>query len=227
MEFLLQHETEQAVKDAVLKQACWRGQTPVMQLVLAYGGSAKAVSFQDAVETWDREAVQVFVERGADLVTNAPFARAFKKRIKAALGIFLDCKRARPDLGQELQQQVDMALRQACQDDDLKWVSLLLWLGANPRSKGRTTEDLDSSYSTMRAIAFGGRGHVLATRKYPKSGRNHYLCFGSTPLTISLVDSICTTAPCQYDSRSSRVDRSTQVARRGWCFVAGIPQEKT
>lgn len=37
-----------------------------------------------------------------------------------------------------------MALRQACQDEDLKWVSLLMWLGANPRAKGLTTEDLDS-----------------------------------------------------------------------------------
>jgi hypothetical protein len=40
-----------------------------------------------------------------------------------------------------------MALRQACQDEDLKWVSLLLWLGANPRSKGLTTEDLDNRYA--------------------------------------------------------------------------------
>jgi hypothetical protein len=36
-----------------------------------------------------------------------------------------------------------MALRQACYDDDLKWVSLLMWLGANPRTKGLATDDLD------------------------------------------------------------------------------------
>lgn len=145
IELLLQHETEQAVKDEVLRQACWRGQRSVMRLALTYGASISAVSFQDVVETWDREVVQIFVAGGADLVTNAPFAHAFKARVKAALGIFLDCKRARPDLAEALQKQVDMALRQACQDDDLKWVSLLMWLGANPRTKGLTTEDLDSS----------------------------------------------------------------------------------
>jgi hypothetical protein len=147
IDFLLQRENEQSVKDDVLKQACWRRQGSVMQLALAHGASVDAVSFQDVIESWDRQVVQLFVERGADLVTHAPFARAFKTRIKAVLGIFLDCKRARPDLAEELQEQVDMALRQACQDDDVKWVSLLMWLGANPRSKGLTTEDLDSSYA--------------------------------------------------------------------------------
>lgn len=145
IELLLQHETQQSAKDDVLQHACWRRQLPIMQLALEYGASINAVSFQDVIETWDRGLVQVFVERGADLVTNAPFARAFKSRIKAALGIFLDCKRARPDLIEELQQQLDTALRQSCQDSDLKWVSLLMWLGANPRSKGIATEDLDTA----------------------------------------------------------------------------------
>ena len=145
IEFLLRHENEQSAKDNVLQHACWRRQLPIMQLALEYGASINAVSFQDVIETWDRGLVQVFVERGADLATNSPFARAFKSCIKAALGIFLDCKRARPDLIEELQQQLDTALRQACQDSDLKWVSLLMWLGANPRSKGLATDDLDST----------------------------------------------------------------------------------
>lgn len=143
IELLLQHENDQALKNDVLQHACWRHQRSVMQLALEHGASVSAVSCQDVIETWDRDVVQMFVARGADLVTNAPFARAFKARIKAVLGIFLDCKRARPDLADEWQRQADMALRQACQDDDLKWVSLLMWLGANPRSKGLATEDLD------------------------------------------------------------------------------------
>ncbi len=36
-----------------------------------------------------------------------------------------------------------MALREACQDEGVKWVSLLRWLGASPRSKGLSTDDLD------------------------------------------------------------------------------------
>jgi ankyrin repeat protein len=144
IEFLLRHEEGQPAKDDVLRQACWSGQRSVMQLALNHGASICGVSFQSVIETWDRGVAQRFLEHGADPVTNAPFARAFKARVKAALGIFLDCKRARPDLADALQLQADMALRQACQDEDLKWVSLLMWLGANPRAKGLATDDIDT-----------------------------------------------------------------------------------
>lgn len=143
IEFFLQLEMDQTQKDEVLKQSCWRNQPAVIRLALKYGADIGAIPFQDVIETWDREVVQLFLDRGADIVTNAPFARAFKQRVKAALGSFLDCKRARPDLAGALQEQADMALRQACQDEDLKWVSLLMWLGANPRTKGLSTDDLD------------------------------------------------------------------------------------
>ena len=144
IEFLLRQEGNQSAKDDVLRQACWSGQRSVMQLALNHGASIGGVSFQSVIETWDRGVAQLFLEHGADPVTNAPFARAFKARVKAVLGIFLDCKRARPELAEALQLQADMALRQACQDEDLKWVSLLMWLGANPRTKGLATDDLDS-----------------------------------------------------------------------------------
>src|SRR5204862_5988836 len=125
-----------SAKDDVLRQACWSGQRAVMQLALNYGASICGVSFQSVIETWDRGVAQLFLEHGADPVTNAPFARAFKSRVKAALGIFLDCKRARPELAEALQRQADTALRQACQDEDHEWVSLLVWLGGDPPGNG-------------------------------------------------------------------------------------------
>ena len=103
IEFLLRHEENQSAKDDVLRQACWSGQRSVMQLALNHGASIGGVSFQSVIETWDRGVAQLFLEHGADPVTNAPFARAFKARVKAVLGIFLDCKRARPDLAEALQ----------------------------------------------------------------------------------------------------------------------------
>jgi hypothetical protein len=36
-----------------------------------------------------------------------------------------------------------MALRQFCQEGNLKWVSLLMWAGANPRSRGPALDDAD------------------------------------------------------------------------------------
>jgi hypothetical protein len=38
---------------------------------------------------------------------------------------------------------MDMALRQFCQDGNLKWVSLLMWAGADPRSRGPVLDDED------------------------------------------------------------------------------------
>lgn len=175
IEFLLQQETDQAEKDEVLRQACWRDAPGLMRLALDHGAAVDAVAFQDVIETWNRDLVQLFLDRGADLVTNAPFARAFKRRIKAILGIFLDCKRARPDLAAVLQEQADMALRQACQDEDLKWVSLLMWLGADPRSKGLPTDYLDdqdiaddpSSRESALQIACSSRKLAILQRLKP------------------------------------------------------------
>jgi hypothetical protein len=46
-------------------------------------------------------------------------------------------------LADQLQQQADMALRQFCQEGAVKWVSLLMWAGANPRSRGPALDDAE------------------------------------------------------------------------------------
>jgi hypothetical protein len=143
IELLLQHESDQAAKNAVLIEACQERQVGVVELALKYGADPRAVSFLDALLAWDRRVVTVLLERGADVVTDYPFARAFQMRIRTALGCYLDCKRQRPDLADALQQQADMALRQACSDKNTKWVSLLLWVGADPRAKGLAVDDVN------------------------------------------------------------------------------------
>jgi ankyrin repeat protein len=142
IELLLQHESDQAAKNAVLVEACQERQVGLVELALQYGADPRAVSFLDALLAWDRRVVSVLLERGADVVTDYPFARAFQMRIRTALGCYLDCRRQRPDLAEVLQQQADMALRQACSDKNLKWVSLLLWVGADPRAKGLAVDDV-------------------------------------------------------------------------------------
>jgi hypothetical protein len=55
----------------------------------------------------------------------------------------LDCRRSRPELSDQLQEQADLALRQFCQEGSVKWVSLLMWAGANPRSRGPVLDDVE------------------------------------------------------------------------------------
>ena len=38
-----------------------------------------------------------------------------------------------------------MALSQACGDKNLKWVSLLMWVGADPRAKGFAVDDVNDA----------------------------------------------------------------------------------
>ncbi len=84
--FLLQHETSQPAKDAALRQAVWANRPALITLALEHGASVHAVPFQEVVETWDRPVAAPFLRHGADPVTNAPFARAFKQRVKARPG---------------------------------------------------------------------------------------------------------------------------------------------
>jgi hypothetical protein len=55
----------------------------------------------------------------------------------------LDCRRSRPELSDQLQEQADLALRQFCQEGSVKWVSLLMWAGANPHSRGPALDDVE------------------------------------------------------------------------------------
>lgn len=147
VELLLRHEPNQSAKDAFLVRACHERQPDLVELALRHGASAKAVPFLDALLAWDRKIMTCLIEHGADPITDYPFARAFQARVRTALGCYLDCRRMRPELADALQEQADMALRQACSDREARWVGLLRWIGADPRSRGWSLDDLtDPAY---------------------------------------------------------------------------------
>jgi hypothetical protein len=78
--------------------------------------------------------MRYFLDNGADAITDGPFAEAFKSRVRTALNAFIEYKKKHPEVAEDLQEQIDRALRYSAGEGDLKWVSLLLWGGANPRS---------------------------------------------------------------------------------------------
>ena len=146
----------------------------VVQLALAYGAEITSVPFLDFLLTGDRGLVASFIERGADPIANYPFARAFHQlRAKTTIGSYLDCGRIRPDLAEGLQRQADMALRQFAQDGNLKWVSLLMWASADPRSSGPTVEDSDDSeWSTTALHEACGSGNVDVLKRLRPNQRD-------------------------------------------------------
>jgi hypothetical protein len=144
VEFLLRNEESRQAKTDALRLALQLDRRAFAELTVAYGADANAVPFLDVLMTGDRGLAAFFLERGADPLTDYPFARAFHElKAKTTLGSYLDCRRNRTELATQLQEQADMALRQFCQEGNLKWVSLLMWVGANPRSKGPALDDAD------------------------------------------------------------------------------------
>jgi ankyrin repeat protein len=144
VELLLRHEGSQQVKNDALRLALQLSRSAFVELAATHGADIGSVPFLDVLLTGDRALVAFLLERGADPATDYPFARAFRElRAKTTLGSYLDCRRSRPDLAAHLQEQADMALRQFCQEGNLKWVSLLMWAGANPRSRGPALDDVD------------------------------------------------------------------------------------
>lgn len=144
VELLLRHEHSQGVKNDALSQALFLNRPAFVEMALAQGADIGSIPFLDVLMTGNRALVASFLERGADPITDYPFAHAFDQlRAKTTLGSYLDCRRNCPHLAEDLQCQADMALRQFCQEDNLKWVSLLMWAGANPRSRGPALDDVE------------------------------------------------------------------------------------
>ena len=68
-----------------------------------------------------------------------PLATALCCKIRTALGVF----KRQKDRFPSFQDQVNIALRHHCKEGNLKWVSLLLWAGADPLAKGPDSPDED------------------------------------------------------------------------------------
>lgn len=144
VELLLRHEESQQAKNDALQFALQLNRPFLIELAIAHGAEVGSVPFLDVLMTGDRALITSILERGADPVGDYPFAHAFHQlRAKTTLGSYLDCRRRRPDLEANLQEQADMALRQFCQEANLKWVSLLMWAGANPRTRGPALDDVE------------------------------------------------------------------------------------
>lgn len=124
----------------------------IVKLLVEHGFKASEVDLREVFDTWDADLVEYFIDRGADAETGRPLAYALCNRIHTALRIF---KKYRSKFS-SFQEQIDIALRHHCKDGNLKWVSLMLWAGADPLSKGV------DEWNSDRDDEFGSNAVVLA-----------------------------------------------------------------
>ncbi len=128
----------QEEKDRAMREAVAMRRLDLIELLADHGVDPKGVDFADEV-LWTRvpSIIRWFIQRGADLETGYPIARAFQCRNRQFLGIYMDLRDEVPSA----RMQAAMALRYHCGQGNLKWVSLLMWAGTDPRLVVPDVED--------------------------------------------------------------------------------------
>jgi hypothetical protein len=178
VELIAKHETSQSAKAAALGDAVSLRRLDLVELLLVNGTDIKDAPLSDVLLTWEPRLIRFFLDHGGDVLEGRPFAVAFGARIRTALRPFVDDKRAHPDLAMRLQEQLDCALRHFCGEGDLKWVSLLMWAGGDPRSRGpclekEYTEDPECYTSALEEACHSENLDVLKRLK-PDSSRDNF-----------------------------------------------------
>lgn len=165
VELLVSNEPSQELKNRALRCALSSKRLDLIDLLTSHGAEINSVPFIEVLMLWDPKIIRYFLDRGSDFIKNTPFAIAFGERIRTALGPWRECIEKYPDLAPQLQEQADRALRHFAFKEDLKWVSLLMWAGADPRSSGPTLDDdnLDESEycSAVSAAAYCENVEIL------------------------------------------------------------------
>jgi hypothetical protein len=165
---LARSSISQEAKNKALANAVSKRNLEFVQLLLDTGAELSAVPFVKVVLTWEPKLIRFFLDRGADFITDSPFAEAFGARIRTALRPFIECKQKHPELADKLQAQADRALRYFSHEGNLKWVSLMMWAGASPRTEGPSLgeEDHPDNYTTaLKQASYSGNVEILKRLK--------------------------------------------------------------
>ena len=160
--FLRAGISDEEKNDALLKAVRERN-LDLVQLLTQYGADVKAIH-QDEI-FWSRHPgiMRWFIDNGMDLEEGEPIAKAFRDKHREFLGIYMGLRDQVPSA----RMQATMALRHHAEEGNLKWVSLLLWAGADPRLRvpriGRLDGDEEDNDTALNeAIRYG---HVEIVKK--------------------------------------------------------------
>jgi len=152
VELLASHERNAGDLNRALSDAVALRSLDAVNLLLEHGADLRSVPLADVLLSWDPKLIQLFLEGEADVLDGLPFTIAFCAKVRTALRPFINFKQSHSELGTELQEQMDRALRHFSREGDLKWVSLLLWAGSDPRSTGPSGMDEDDPESYVSAV---------------------------------------------------------------------------
>lgn len=162
------HESDQPVLNQALADAVGHRSVELVELLIAHGAEPVSIPLEDVLLTWEPVLIRLFLGRGSDVLKGQPFTIAFCEKIRTVLRPFMEYREAHPELACELQEQLDRALRYFCREGDLKWVSLLMWARADPRTMGPVfldASDPDMDVTALQEATSSGRVEILKRLK--------------------------------------------------------------
>lgn len=170
---------------SALHHALGKRRLDLIRLLVEHGADIHSVTMSSVFESWDPRIMEYFIQQDADVETGNPLAYALCSRIRTALIIFQRYK----DRFSSFQQQINIALRHHSKEGSLKWVSLLLWAGADPYEKGPDSIDEDDypeeDHNALELAALYGHFEIFKIKRIqldPKHPRAkellHMACHG-------------------------------------------------
>jgi hypothetical protein len=120
-----------------LQHALYKRRLDLVELLVTHGANIHSINMRTVFQYWDPGIVDFFIANDADVETGNPLAYALCSKIRPALGLF----KRYEDRFPSFKEQANIALRNHCREGNLKWVSLMLWGGADPYAKGPDSPD--------------------------------------------------------------------------------------
>jgi hypothetical protein len=154
-------EVEQNERYCALQHAVWDGRFDLLNLLIDHGGDVRKPAIHEVFSSWNSDIIGLFIDLGADVISENPLAEALSNRNRIALNVYMKYRDRVPDF----KRQLNLALAHHSIKGDKKWVSLMLWAGADPydcasSEPGRLgTEDQDGC--AINSAIYSGRLDIL------------------------------------------------------------------
>jgi ankyrin repeat protein len=170
IELLARNENQVKVKNKALDWAVEHRRMDLVELLVENGAEIASVPFVEVLRTWDPKIIRFFLDYGADLIGGQPFAYALADEVRTCLRIFKECQERHPEVTGQLKQQAESALRYFSHIGNLKWVNLMLGLGADPRIKSpmvysRYDDDPECNGTAIEEACLSGKIEILRAFK--------------------------------------------------------------
>lgn len=129
---LLRYDCSPGQKQRAFKWAASEGNFEISKLLVEAGANAGDLSPGYFPSVYHRDLIQYLIDHGLDLTKEDALASLFVDyRAKPLLGLYLQNKDRFP----AWEDQAALALCEFIHKEDLKWISLMIWAGADPLRK--------------------------------------------------------------------------------------------